>query len=340
MDLTETRLQTLCLVILTVIVCGAVLNLLQIVFMPFVLAVMIALGLSALVAVLVGRLHLPLTLALTATLLLTCLLFWLAGLLVVNAAEQMVNSAGLYEHQLHDLARGLFRILRFDRFGLNADQLVRPLQHIPIQPMILAVGSSILDIVSLSLMVFLYVSYLLVVFVRPRNDIPLWRDIVARVRSFLLAKTLISVVTGLLIGVTLWGCGIQFAVVFGLFAGLLNFIPYLGPLVASLAPWPIVLLSPDLPIAPLLIALFVPGTLFFIVGNFIEPKWLGKSVQLHPLAVLVALIFWGVLWGTLGILLATPLTGILALLLSNLPATRPLARLLAGTTAQDRAAGP
>jgi AI-2 transport protein TqsA len=130
---------------------------------------------------------------------------------------------------------------------------------------------------------------------------------------------------------TLWLCGVQFALAFGLIGCLLNFIPYAGPMIASLAPWPIILLTPDLATPAIMVSLFVPGTLFFIVGNFIEPKVLGKSVQLHPLAVLLALIFWGVLWGPLGVLLATPITGILALLSSYLSITRPLASILTGT---------
>jgi AI-2 transport protein TqsA len=66
-----------------------------------------------------------------------------------------------------------------------------------------------------------------------------------------------------------------------------------------------------------------------VIGNFVEPKVLGRSVQLQPLAVLLALMFWGVLWGPLGVLLATPITGILALLASYSPLTRPIARLVA-----------
>jgi AI-2 transport protein TqsA len=82
----------------------------------------------------------------------------------------------------------------------------------------------------------------------------------------------------------------------------------------------------------MLVALLLPGTLFFIIGNFIEPKVLGRSVELHPLAVLLALMFWGVLWGPMGILLATPMTGILALLASYTPVARPIASVLAGKT--------
>jgi predicted PurR-regulated permease PerM len=131
-------------------------------------------------------------------------------------------------------------------------------------------------------------------------------------------------------GVGLALCGVQFAMVFGLFAFLLNFVPLAGPLVASLAPWPIVLLSPDLSLPATVIGFLLPGTLFFIIGNFVEPKVLGRSVELQPLAVLLPLMFWGVLWGPMGILLATPVTGILALLASYSPLTEPIATVLSG----------
>jgi AI-2 transport protein TqsA len=339
MDLSESRLQTICLLILTVIVCGAVLHLLQIVFMPFVLAVFVSLGLSSLVSLQVHRLRLPVPVAVVTTLLLTSILFWLIGLLIVNSVEQILASASLYETQFHGLAHKLFKLFRFERFGLTPSQVIEPMQHLPIQSLIIATGSSILDIASLSFMVLLYVSYLLFVFARERLDSALWRETVTRVRSYLLVKTAVSVITGWLIGMTLWLCDVQFALAFGLIGCLLNFIPYAGPMIASLAPWPIILLTPDLAPPAMMVSLFVPGTLFFIVGNFIEPKVLGKSVQLHPLAVLLALIFWGALWGPLGVLLATPITGILALLSSYLSITRPLASILTGTMS-DPSPGP
>ena len=96
------------------------------------------------------------------------------------------------------------------------------------------------------------------------------------------------------------------------------------------AQWTMTVYLAGFALSQILYGPFSDGALYFLVGNFIEPKRLGKSVQLHPLTMLLALMFWGVLWGPLGILLATPITGILALLLSNLSLTRPLARVLAG----------
>lgn len=330
MESSDQRLQTTCLLILTIIVCGGVLHLLQIVVMPFVLAIFISLGLSAVVKWQVSKFHFPIYLAVLTTLLLTLVLFWLVGLLVVNSVEQMVASAGLYENQLNGLLQQLFKTLRLDHLGLEIEQWTKSLEHFQIQSLILDMSASIIDAVSLSLMVFLYVIYLLFVFAAESGEVGVWHEIAGRIKAYLFAKAMISATVGLLIGMVLSFCAIQSAMAFGLLGGLLNFIPYAGPLVASLAPWPVILLSPELSTTAMLISLFFPGALFTIVGNFVEPKILGRSMQLHPLAVLLALMFWGVLWGPIGVLLATPITGVLALLSSYLSLTRPIANVLAG----------
>jgi len=328
-ETTDHRIQTISLVVLTLIVCGLVLHLLKIVFLPFVLAVFVALGLSSLVGLQVRYLRLPINLAVISTLLLTLVLFWLAGLLIVTSVEQMISSASVYERQLNRLMQEGFRLLRVEHIGIDPSVLTQPLQQLPIQNLIEDLGSNLLDMASMTAMVFLYVIYLLFLLPRQRPETALWREITTRVRAYLIAKTATSAALGLLIGIVLALCEIPFAMLFGLLAFMLNFVPMAGPLIASLAPWPIILLSPDLGLVAMLFSLFTPGTLFFIIGNFVEPKVLGRSVQLQPLAVLLALIFWGVLWGPLGVLLATPITGILALLASYSPLTRPIARLVA-----------
>jgi AI-2 transport protein TqsA len=329
MDTTDRRIQTISLVVLTVIVCGLVLHLLKIVFLPFVLAVFVSLGLSALVTFQVRHLRLPINAAVLSTLLLTLVLFWLVGLLVVTSVEQMISSAPVYETQLNRLVHEGFRLLRVEHIGLDASALSKPMQQLPIQNMIEDLGENLLGAASMTTMVLLYVIYLLFLLPRQQTEPALWREITARVRGYLLAKTATSAALGILVWLTLVLCEVQFAMLFGLLAFLLNFVPMAGPVVASLAPWPIILLSPDLGLVAILIALLTPGALFFVIGNFVEPKVLGRSVQLQPLAVLLALMFWGVLWGPLGVLLATPITGILALLASYSPLTRPIARLVA-----------
>jgi len=207
----------------------------------------------------------------------------------------MMTSASAYEDQLNELVGRALQVLRLQHFGIDPELLSRPLRYLPIQSLIEDLAASILGAVSMFVLVFIYVLYLLFLLPQKQQEPALWRDISTRARDFLIAKSAVSSVLGVLVGIALALCGVPFAIVFGLFACLLNFVPMIGPVFASLLPWPVVLLSPDSSTPIMVIALLFPGTLFFIVGNFIEPRILGRSVQLQPLAVLLALMFWGML---------------------------------------------
>ena len=118
--------------------------------------------------------------------------------------------------------------------------------------------------------------------------------------------------------------------IFGLFAFLLNFIPTLGSIIATLLPLPIVVLNPD--VSPLtgVLAIALPATVQLVIGNILEPRIMGKSLQLHPIAILMALIVWGMVWGIPGMFLAVPITAVLKIALSRITTTQPIAELLAG----------
>lgn len=336
MQISEQRLQTISLLTLAVIGCGVVLHLLQNVFMPLVLGGFLALGLSPLVNFQARTLRFPVSLAVTTTLCFTLLLFWLGGFIVSASVEQLASSAVVYEDQLIQLIHDILGALPLERLHLSAGQLLAPLQHFPIENLILDVTNSFLHALSLTLLTFVFTAYLLVLLSGRTRAFGVWFEIESRIKDYLVAKIIVSVVAGLIIGFALFFAGVRFALLFGFVAGLLNFIPYLGPTIASLVPWPIILLSPELSTAAKVFAMFFPGTLFFLVGNFLEPRIFGISVQLHPLVVLLVCMFWGVLWGPLGILLAAPITSAVALLLSQMEITRPIADLLRGVRSPEQ----
>ena len=76
--------------------------------------------------------------------------------------------------------------------------------------------------------------------------------------------------------------------------------------------------------------MLVPGLVQITIGNGIEPLIMGGELDLHPVTVLLALIFWGLLWGLVGMLLAAPMTAVLRIVLERIHTTRPVAELLAG----------
>ena len=124
--------------------------------------------------------------------------------------------------------------------------------------------------------------------------------------------------------------GIELALAFGFFAFLLNFIPTLGSVISTVLPVPIVLMNPEISVTVAVLAIVVPGTIHFVIGNVVEPLVMGDSLELHPVTVLLSLMIWGTIWGIVGMLLATPITAVLKILSDQTDATRPLARLLAG----------
>lgn len=147
------------------------------------------------------------------------------------------------------------------------------------------------------------------------------------IQSYIWQKTLISFYTGALSYVVLLVFNVDYAFFWSFLVFILNFIPYIGPLVSSLLP----ALFAFLFTAELVTILYVFTGLMviqIILGNFVEPRIMGKGTNLGPVTVIVALAFWGMIWGIAGIVLAIPIASVTVIVLSNIKATRPIAIIL------------
>ncbi len=146
------------------------------------------------------------------------------------------------------------------------------------------------------------------------------RRFLRSVYRYLLIKTGASLMTGLLVGAGLSFLGIDFAILWGIVAGLLNFIPTIGSFIAAVPALLIAIVGAD----P--IDVFLVAALYLVVnisiGSIIEPRLLGRSLGLSPVIVLVSLLVWGWVFGPIGMLLAVPLTMIAKLALDSSPQTR------------------
>jgi AI-2 transport protein TqsA len=162
-------------------------------------------------------------------------------------------------------------------------------------------------------------------------------NIVHQVQHYLAIKTVISLITGLLIGLWVWLIGLDFPLFWGMIAFLLNFVPNVGSIVAAI---PAILLG-LIQIGPngaILTAIGYVGV-NIALGNFVEPMLLGRRLGLSPLVVILSLLFWGWMWGPVGILLSVPLTMSLRIMLENTQDYRWLAVLLAPSSAAVEPAG-
>jgi predicted PurR-regulated permease PerM len=124
-----------------------------------------------------------------------------------------------------------------------------------------------------------------------------------------------ALVMMLLISIVLTITGVKFAIVIGVFAGIGNLIPYFGPIVAYISTSLVCLISGD--IKTWVISMIALLVIQAIDGNFIGPKLLSQSIQIHPLIVIVSLIFGSALGGFMGMLLAVPVGAYLKLVFAR-----------------------
>ena len=342
----ERRIQIACLLLLSAVAVGFSLYWLRPVMVPFVLAVFFALGLAPVVDVQVRRLKFPRLVAVATTLLLGAGLLTAVAALVQASVGQLAANSEKYQQQLSALLARVAEAAPLEALGVDAAALLDPVSQIPVGTiggMLLGTTNAIVDLLSSSLLVLIFMIYLLIgreTADAAESSSSVWRDIEQRVERYIATKAVLSGATGLLVGTVLSLLGIDLALVFGLFAFLLNFIPSVGSLIATLLPLPVVLVSPDVSFGVAVAAIAIPGGIQFVVGNVLEPKIMGDALDLHPIAILMALILWGMLWGVVGMLLATPITAMLKILFEQLEPTRPAARLLAGKLGTERATIP
>ena len=191
-------------------------------------------------------------------------------------------------------------------------------------------SQTMLQLASTSLVVLIYVFFLLIGTSEARISHPTWCEIEEQMRSYMALKAVISLFTGAAFGFTLYLFGVPMALTFGVLAFLLNFVPNIGPIVASLLPIPLIVLDPSGHVGWMAAVIFCTALIQFVSGNVVEPKLMGESSDLHPVTVLVALMFWGMMWGIVGMFLATPITAAMRIVFQRFDSTRMIAEIMSG----------
>ena len=332
----ELRIQTVCLLCLALIAIAAAAYVLRPVLIPFVLAVFFTYALIPLVELQRRHLRFPSWAALVTTLMFG--VGSMAVLVVVTTASirRFAEQSSAYLTQLDELREQVIAWLPLERLGVHAADLQETLLQGSGQvagSLFRASLDGVLGFLSNGALVLVFMLFLLIgKTTGPANlrSGGLLGEVERNIESYVVAKVAISIATGLLHGLILVVLGVPFAVVFGVLAFLLNFVPNLGPVAATLLPLPVVLLNPQLSPVVKVLAIALPAVLQTVSGNVVEPKIMGDSLDLHPITVLVTLIFFGMLWGIAGMFLATPITAVLKILFEKVEVMRPISRLMAG----------
>ena len=263
----------------------------------------------------------------------------LAGLTGVVAGSVASFSSDIqqYEQPLRDLIRETAIVARQWGVPLDASMVVDALSPNTIMLVVGQTVGAVVGIASRLLIVLVTVTFILlevsdlvyklqVAFGSDRQPAGPFTNVSGQVQRYLLIKSVVSAVTGLLAGVWCWALGLDFALIWGVLAFLLNYIPSIGSIVAAIPPILLAVVQLGWPSAIGITAGYL--VINISLGNFIEPRLMGRSLGLSPLIVFMSLLFWGWLWGPVGMLFAVPMTVIAKLVLESSDETRWIAVLL------------
>jgi len=322
---------------------GVTLLELRIVLVPFSIALLLSFIFQPIVVYLKMR-RIPTVVALITVVVVLASVAYIIGYVVYSSAESFATSSDRYLPSIQTLItdvdaliQSVASIIGLEEGHLTLSQMIDP----AIAPSMIQNGiGETLTFAGNTFLVFLFMLFILAgsgeLVIKVERAYPpniaqritsVIDNISQQVRQYLVAKTLVSLGTGLLIFFVLWILGVDYPVFWGFLAFLLNYIPNIGSFIAVIFPFCFALLQFDTFTIPI-VSLLLMWLIQMIMGNFVDPRLMAFRLNLSPLLVIVSLIFWGWLWGVAGMILAVPLTAMLKIFFENIDSLHPIAVLM------------
>ena len=296
---------------------------------PFLLAVFIAMIVSPLLAWL-KRYHLPNGVAIFVVIALVFSVGLILAAVIGSSVDNFRQDIPTYSAKLTAMSTSIQQWLSQRGIAIDSEQWSSSFNPGAVMGVVGNTLASFGNVMTNAVMILLTVIFILAENVSfgeklrsatGSNNSQEWlRTFSDSVHSYLAIKAAISLLTGLVIFVWLTILGVDYAVLWGLIAFLLNFIPTVGSFIAAVPAVLLALVQLGVFEAGLTLAGFVMVNL--IMGNVLEPRWMGRGLNLSPLVVFVSLVLWGWVLGPVGMLLSIPLTIMLKIALENQDETR------------------
>jgi len=248
------------------------------------------------------------------------------GGLVGGSLGEFYERVPVYQERLTQLSTDAAIWMDHQGFDIDPDTVARGVDQVGVMDLVADLFQRVWALGSKALLVALLVLFMLVevgpwrtkmayVLHKPTLDLPRFARAAREVQTYLVVKSGLSVVTGGLCGGWVFICGVDFPLLWGLLAFFLNYIPTLGMFIATIPPVVVALIQFGPGSAILVLAGYL--VINFTLGNFVEPRIMGRALGLSPLVVFLSMVFWGLLWGPIGALVAVPLTMVIKILLAS-----------------------
>ncbi len=285
----------------------------------------------------IGKWQLPRVVSYIASLLTIILVLnFLIGMISSNIAE-VRDAAPLYQENFLKLTAKIFAMAGIDK----EPNIAQVINQINLTPFITNLAGTLASLAGSASLIMIYVLFLMleqkyfkVKLARllkgsehRETVFTILEQISLDVKTYIGVKTFVSALTGGACYLVLVAVGVNNASFWAFFIFLLNFIPTVGSMLAVLFPALLSLVQFDT-FTPFLIVISGLVIIQMVIGNILEPKLMGSSLNLSPLVVLLSLSLWGSIWGIAGMFLSVPFTVILMIIFSQFDKTRPIAILL------------
>ena len=310
------KFNTVSLLILALVAVAFTLYYTKPIMIPFVLALLIRILIDPIINFQINKLHVHRIVAVFVSLLLIVFLFIIIVPYIVGSVATFLESANDYNTKVLILIDFVINKLQENNIIVNREIIRNTLADLPFLDWASALLSNSANFLSKFFLVIIMTLFLLLG-KKPKNTSYQWNEIIGHVEKYIFTKFITSSATGILTGLIYWFLGIELAFIFGTLTFILNFIPVFGSVIAVLIPLPVAFLQFADPTSLILI-IILPTIVHVIIGNILEPKIFGEAFGLHPITIILCLIFWGMIWGIIGVLLAAPITAIIKITFENL----------------------
>ncbi len=295
------------------------------------------------------RREIPPGVAILVIFLLNAAILSFLGWIVVRSATEMTAALPYYLERFYEIEASLIGMLQGWGIQIAAVPYADLVQPERVFGLVTSVLLGAAGAVSTALLVLLFLIFMLTeaaglpgkmraAFGESAGDLARFAPIVEQVQQYLALKTLISLATGMLIGLAALLLGVDFPLFWGLLAFLLNYIPNIGSILAAIPAVAVAMLQLGLWPALAFAAAFIAVNV--VLGGILEPAMMGRRLGLSTLVVILSLVFWGWVWGLIGMILSLPLTMTAKIAMENTRDLRWVAVLLGpGPVERPRGAG-
>ena len=339
------------LLVLVVIVCASVLKLTATFVIPVVIAILLSLVLEPILLVMHNKFRIPWLLGIFLI-----LLFVFAGIagfagLFVKSLDSIISEYPKYEERFTTVYKelgGLFGLTFNEDFTLIENLLSQANIRQSLQGFAVSFSGNLVSLAKEIVLVLFFVVFFLLElkFLRKKLEImfedgnkekvsSMITNVIEQTIRYLSVKFFISLTTGILVLLGTLFIGLDFPIIWGFIAFVLNFIPNFGSIISGVLTAGFALLQFYPNPTPVIFTVLLMLCVNLGLGNFVEPKIQGRELGLSPFVIIVSLSFWGWLWGFTGLVVGVPMMVILKIICENFSILHPLSILLGNYTGDE-----